>query len=285
MGKVSIVVRTKDRPLLLKRAIDSILSQTYTDWEIVLVNSGEDRDLIESIMHDFKSKSPNDIILLHINCNLHIDELINFGVSRSTGCFVTLLDDDDTWAPSFLEECISLLKGNEGVDGAVTQTTIIQETLEGNNIRFKNSYVFNNSLRRVRGWKIARCNLFTTNSFVYKREAYDKIGGYRKEIPLLGDWEFNMRFYLKYKIGVIPKPLANYHKRIDAMNSGKDFYANTSLTKHLIYDRIIRREYLKQGLTKGPFLFCLLVYLFGYINSFIKLTKSVIYRSDLFFKQ
>ncbi|MDQ0492733.1 glycosyltransferase family 2 protein [Paenibacillus brasilensis] len=278
MGKVSVVVRTKDRPLLLKRAIDSILSQTYTDWEIVLVNSGEDKDLIESIMHDFKSKSSNDIILLHINTNLHIDELINLGVSKSSGYYVTLLDDDDTWAPSFLEECILLLDENEGVDGAVTQTTIIEETLEGNKTRFIKSYVFNNRLRRIYGWKIARCNLFTTNSFVYKREAYDKIGGYRKDIPLLGDWEFNMRFYLKYKIGVIPKPLANYHKRIDVVNRGKGFYSNTSLTRHLIYDRIIRRKYLKQGLSKGPFLFCLLVYLFGYINSFIKLTKSVIYR-------
>lgn len=113
MGKVSIVVRTKDRPLLLKRAINSILSQTYADWEIVLVNSGEDKELIESIMHDFKSKSSNDIILLHINSNLHIDELINLGVSKSTGYYVTLLDDDDTWDPSFLDECISLLNENK----------------------------------------------------------------------------------------------------------------------------------------------------------------------------
>lgn len=278
MGKVSIVVRTKDRPLLLKRAINSILSQTYADWEIVLVNSGEDKELIESIMHDFKSKSSNDIILLHINSNLHIDELINLGVSKSTGYYVTLLDDDDTWDPSFLDECISLLDENKGVDGAVTQTTIIEETLEANKIRFLKRYVFNNRLRRIRGWEIARCNLFTTNSFVYKREAYDRIEGYRKDIPLLGDWEFNMRFFLKHKIVVIPKPLANYHKRIDAKISSGNFYANTSLTRHLRHDRIIRREYLKQGVTKGPFLFCLLVYLFGYINAIIKLTKSFIYR-------
>ncbi|MGZ0043235.1 glycosyltransferase [Paenibacillus ottowii] len=278
MNKVSIVVRTKDRPLLLKRAINSILSQTYADWEIVLVNSGEDKELIESIIHDFKSKSSNDIILFHINSNLHIDELINFGVSKSTGYYVTLLDDDDTWDASFLDECISLLDENKGIDGAVTQTNIIEETLEANKICFINSYVFNKRLQKISGWKIARCNLFTTNSFVYKREAYDRIGGYRKDIPLLGDWEFNMRFFLKHKIVVIPKPLANYHKRIDAGNDSGKFYANTSLTRHLRYDRIIRREYLKQGVTNGPFLFCLLVYLFGYINVMIKLTKSFIYR-------
>ncbi|MCP3794775.1 glycosyltransferase [Paenibacillus sp. CH40] len=278
MDKISVVVRTKDRPILLKRAIESIMSQTYSNWEIVLVNSGENIDSIESIMHYFKSKSSNDIILLHINSNLHIDELINLGVSKSTGYYVTLLDDDDTWAPFFLEECVSLLNENKELDGVVTQTTIIEETLENSEICFINSYDFNNRLRRIYGWKIARCNLFTTNSFVYKREAYDRIGGYRKDIPLLGDWEFNMRFYLEYKIGVIPKALANYHKRIDALNSGENYYTNTSLTRHLIYDRKIRREYLKQGLTEGPFLFCLSVYLFGYINSFIKLIKNVIYR-------
>ena len=90
-------------------------------------------------------------------------------------------------------------------------------------------------------------NSFPPISFLYKREIYDKVGGYNESLPVLGDWDFNIRFLRVADIGVIPELLARYHHR-DTITDANNAYGNTvnaGVSKHVKYDAILRNHYLR----------------------------------------
>jgi hypothetical protein len=110
---------------------------------------------------------------------------------------------------------------------------------------------------------------------MYKRELLDEIGLYREDLPVLGDWEFNLRFALRFKIHVIPESLAYYHKRIQTDN--KAIFSNTQFEDHLYYDRKLRKEYLMKGFRgEIPFYFGALIYSYLHINRLLRMIKKIL---------
>jgi hypothetical protein len=94
-------------------------------------------------------------------------------------------------------------------------------------------------------------NFFAPIAFVFEREACLEVGGFREDLPVLGDWEFNIRFLSKYEIGVIPEILARYHNRVDRR---ADAYASTvtaQVDKHAFYDNMLRNEWLRADIAQG----------------------------------
>ena len=84
----------------------------------------------------------------------------------------------------------------------------------------------------------------TPISFVFRREIFTEIGLYNEELPVLGDWEFNLRFIAKHDIFVIQKPLANYHHRLSTV---KKILGNSIIVdrnKHIQFETIIRNKLL-----------------------------------------
>lgn len=272
---IAVIIRTKDRPLLLSRALYSVNQQTYDRWEIVVVNNGGDISNLQKTINDFKMNtdcSPIKII------NLHSAEFMEVATNngiRSTECeYIAILDDDDTWHPFFLENCMEILEENDSVDGVVTQSTIVYEKIKDGCIEEERRINFNPNLTRVKKFSILRRNLYTTNSFVYKKENIKLIGSYREDLPVLGDWEFNVRFVLNRRIEVIAQPLSYYHKRID-IDLNSSTYANTNHIDHLRYDNIIRKEYYQKFQREGKLLEAIAILLFGYLNRYIGIFKKI----------
>ena len=79
---------------------------------------------------------------------------------------------------------------------------------------------------------------------LYRRAVHDRLGPYREDLPVMGDWEFGIRLVTAYDIGVIAKPLANYHRRIGA-GDAPAAYANTVTSLpglHAETDALLRNE-------------------------------------------
>ncbi|MDD9266624.1 glycosyltransferase [Paenibacillus sp. GCM10023248] len=274
MVTVSIIVRTLNRNLLLKRTIQSIRSQTYRDWEIIVVNNGGDKDELEETLQDDVVLMRDKLKIIHMNKSEYMEVATNVGIKNSIGEYITLLDDDDTWDPSFLEKCVAKLE-MPNIYGVATRTSLIYEVVQDRDVRFISLEKFNGNLKNVSLYKLARRNLFTTNSFMYKRSLLNEIGYYREDLPVLGDWEFNLRFRLNYPIYVIPEYLANYHKRLPQDKIGS--LNNTQIKLHLQYDKKLRYNYLSKGFRgEIPFCFGLLIFFYMYLNfSFRGLKKMI----------
>jgi hypothetical protein len=135
----------------------------------------------------------------------------------------------------------------------ITLSTTVQEKIEGANVTRLGSRPFNSHLKSVDLSHIAIRNQFTTISFLFSRDIYNEIGGFNEDMPVLGDWDFNLRFLMKADIGLIPEYLANHHIRVsDSESEGE--YGNTvvsGLSRHLEYESQYRHARYREDLARG----------------------------------
>ena len=99
---VSVVIPTFNHAPLLKRALDSVVAQTYSDWEAIVINNFSTDETID-VVNSFKD---DRIKLVNFKNNGIIAASRNQGIQLAQGKFVAFLDSDDNWYPKKLERCI-----------------------------------------------------------------------------------------------------------------------------------------------------------------------------------
>lgn len=249
--RVSIVTRTKDRPLLLARALDSVLSQSLADWQHIIVNDGGDPDPVDALVAMRRDAYAGRVTVLHNERSGGMEAASNKGVALATGEFLSIHDDDDRWDPEFLAACTEFLDAQPDLfQGVVTRSVrIIEEIRDGGVVELSRElFPASFSLARVNLAYLSTHNQFPPISFLYRRSVLDQIGHYREDLPVLGDWEFNLRFASRYEIGVLDRPLAYWHNR-DAASGGSSVLAGRET--HLKYDALIRHTLLRDDLGRG----------------------------------
>lgn len=239
--KVAIITRTKNRPLLFERAAKSVGLQTFEDYIWVVVNDGGDleavKDVIENSVVDRRK-----ILLVSHEKSIGMEAASNAGISASDSEYIVIHDDDDSWEPSFLAETVEEIQNNEFYSGVVTHSRYVSEEIIGGTVKTHDSRPYKNWFYNIDLQEMATGNFFPPIAFLYKRDIWEKIGGYNEQLPVLGDWFFNMEVLLRSDIKVLPKILANYHHR-DRGDSKNDIYSNSVIggrTKHLEYASVAR---------------------------------------------
>ncbi len=99
---VGIVTRTKNRPVLLKRAIESVLFQTYPTWTMVIVNDGGDPAPIDALVDHYAARADGRIRVIHNPRSLGMEGASAVGLAALESELLTVHDDDDSWSPEFL---------------------------------------------------------------------------------------------------------------------------------------------------------------------------------------
>lgn len=110
---ISVVIPLYNKEKSVRATLESVLAQTYTDYEIVIVNDGSTDNsvaVIESIIPSFHHSS----IRLFSKPNGGVSSARNFGVEKSRGEYVAFLDGDDLWEPTYLEEAAKLIQDFSG---------------------------------------------------------------------------------------------------------------------------------------------------------------------------
>jgi glycosyltransferase involved in cell wall biosynthesis len=244
--RVLVVMRTKNRPVLLRRALQSVFQQTYTNYILVIVNDGGRYELVANEL----AQVPFDLTRVQIVSNqrsVGMEAASNLGIRSALSDYVVVHDDDDSWHPRFLQNMISFLESSAGrkFGGAVSRCEQVIERVRGDVVTILSRESYKNHFRQVYLLEMARQNFFAPISFLYRRSLYDKIGGYDESLPVLGDWDFNLRFLLEADIGVVDEVLSYYHQRETASGS----YANSitgGIGKHIEYDAIVRNRMMRQ---------------------------------------
>jgi len=250
---VAIITRTKNRNLLLDRAIGSVLSQTYADWLHVIVNDGGDKTALESLLDRYQEAYRGRLLVLHNPRSLGMEAASNRGIAASDSTYLVIHDDDDSWRPQFLEKAVAYLAARPApsIRGVIAHTDRIIEEITGEQVLVRKEEAFNHYLRSVTLYRCAAENSFPPISFLFERAVLAEIGPYREDLPVLGDWDFNLRFLSRYDVGLIPEPLARYHHRVQG---GPSHYSNSVVggdDKHKFYDCLLRNEYLRRDMDSG----------------------------------
>lgn len=194
--ETTIIIPTSNRPRLLKRAIESVLNQTYQNFEIVIVDDSPSADSV-SVSNGF-----NDRRIKHIHNTAFragFIEAKNQGVRESNpnSSFVAFLDDDDEYLSEFLEKTIAFLKKNS--ETAAVTTNALLKTQSGEDIGVyprDDSHFYKIAIGN--GW-VVRKNVFYENDIWFDKNI------------LFEDLDFGARLGAIHKIHCLPDVLRIYY--------------------------------------------------------------------------
>ncbi len=194
--KVSVVVTTLQRPLLLKRAVRSVLEQTYEALEVLVVEDGSDSGIEEWV-----ESLPNAKYLRHRE-NMGLPAARNTGLSLAEGKYVAFLDDDDEWLPEKIKEQVALAESKPEADVVYCGNKIVNE--KGKLIK--------EGRPRIKGdirSEIVRKGLSTVpSSCLFVKESLQRIGGFDQDLKSHIDYDIWMKMAKNsYKADFVPKPL------------------------------------------------------------------------------
>ncbi len=251
--KVAVITRTKNRPLMLARAVNSVKGQKMDGVLWVVVNDGGRKSAVDQIVSDFNVTAPTKAIVIHNEISEGMEAASNIGIRASDSEFIAMHDDDDSWHPDFLSSCVSFLTTNKPYQGVVTHSVRIQEKIKDTKIFPVDERPFNPELKTVDLAHIAIRNQFPNIAFVFSRHAYNDLGGFDESLNVLGDWDFNLRFLSKFDIGLISKQLAFLHVRND-LQEPENAYSNTvvaGVKKHLDVESLYRHARYREDIKNG----------------------------------
>lgn len=244
--RVAIITRTKDRPRLLRRALDSVLAQSFTDWQLVVVNDGGTSSEVDDVLAGCADRLDGRVRVLHNAVSRGMEAASNQGIGGSTSEYVVIHDDDDEWAPDFLAETVGYLDTHPAEGGVAVQTEIVYERLTPEGREVVERVPLEPNMQTISLVDLLHFNRFVPISFLFRRSAYEALGGFDEALPVVGDWEFHLRFAVQYPIGYLKgRPLAFWNQRREATGSEANSMI-AGLADHHAYSMQIRDEHLRQ---------------------------------------
>lgn len=246
---VAIITRTFERPVLLDRAIRSVLNQQFEDWVHVIVNDGGCPGPVDLLVNHWQEAYRGRCRVVHLKPGRGMQEASNAGIAACDSEFLCVHDDDDSWNPRFLQAAVSYLRepGRSAEEqGVVTQTIQVMEEfhLDGHIVELqRHDYC---PLEEISLSRIAEGNLFPPIAFLYRRAMHDKVGLFNQSFGPLGDFDFNLRFLAHADIGLINQRLAHYHWR--ARDKGQS--VTSGVDTHRAMLARMKDYYLRQRTTE-----------------------------------
>jgi glycosyltransferase involved in cell wall biosynthesis len=205
---VSIIVRTKDRPQLLIKALKSIAAQTYRPIEVVLVNDGGcnlDVERLTGILGDISLK------YIKIEENRGRPHAGNIGIKNTGGEYIGFLDDDDEIYPEHIYTLVSFLKSQHYYKIAYTGTEMIFKDIsneKAGEIEVKKE-LFSKEFSYD---ELIFGNYIPFNSILLPREIMNSTNCFDEKLDLYEDWDFLLRIGQKYPFCHIDKLTAKYNQ-------------------------------------------------------------------------
>lgn len=243
---VSIVVRTKDRPHFLTRALRDIAAQTFEQWEAVVVNDGGHPTTVEDLIGALPQNARVRVRAVHHETPRGRWTSANAGVLATTAPLLVLHDDDDTWHPEFLQRAVDYLRAHPGRDGVVSRTEIVWERRVGSHFETERRELFQPHLHDLLLTDALLFNRYVPIGFVYRRSLHEELGLYDDSLPVVGDWAFNLRVLRRGPLEYLGDiPYAFWHQRTGGTGVDGNSVIEAS-ADHDRYDALIRDAALRQ---------------------------------------
>ncbi len=258
---VAVLVRTKDRPRFLRRALANIAEQTFTDYTVCVINDGGDESATRAILqasplaHLLEGDAPRLKLLTTGGGNM--EAASNAGLAATDSEFVAIHDDDDLWAPEFLERTVGALRASEAL---ICSTRVVEryerETPEGE-FEVYEERIFHDGLPGFGLQFLYRTNRTVPIGILYRRRLHELVGFYDESLPVVGDWEFNLRAAAVTEVLLVDEPLAYWSLRPEA--DGAEANSVQRQAEHARFDASVRaraiRDDLQSGGRPGPYLY------------------------------
>lgn len=219
--KVSVVIPAYNHEKYITETINSVLSQTFSDFELIIVNDGS-TDCTEELILSYDDSR---ITYLHQN-NQGAHAAINRGIEASSGDYVAILNSDDVYSKDRLQKCFDFLENNQEFSTVITKVSGINDdslpvsSKDSAHIKAWMNW-YNETLTLFSGDKFmpnvfSKNVLVTTSNYFFRKCSFEKTGGFRA-LRYAHDWDMLIKLSTQSKIHLLDDTLLQY--RIHSANT------------------------------------------------------------------
>ena len=232
--QVSVIITTYNRAVMVTEAVESVLAQEMTDFELIVVDDGS-TDETEERLSIFGSR-----LKYYQQENAGVSAARNRGLEFSTAPLVAFLDSDDLWLPAKLQVQHNYMMEHPEVH--ICQTEEIwwrngQRVNPKKHHRKPSGEIFRRSLNLC---------LVSPSAVMMRRELFERVGYFDEELPAAEDYDLWLRVSVEYPVPLLPHPLVikrGGHLDQLSARSGIDRYRIKALEKLLKSGRLSTEQY------------------------------------------
>jgi glycosyltransferase involved in cell wall biosynthesis len=208
MPKVTVVIPAYNAMTFLPETLDSVLQQTFTDFEVSIVNDGSTDRIVAWFM-----TVKDDRVRLISQANQGLSAARNTGIDEARGEYIAFLDADDLWAPTKLEQQVRCLDRDPAVGLVYTWTRLVDETGKPTGVKY-DSEVEGNVWQQILVGDIVGSG----SSAMVRRDCFDRVGGFDPNLPAAEDFDLWTRIAAQYPVAVVKEFLLDYRQHSSNMS-------------------------------------------------------------------
>ena len=194
MPKVSVIIPAYNRASLLKEAVESVLQQSFSDFELIVVDDGS-TDATRELIKDYPA------VRYIYQPNKGVSSARNQGIKQAVGDLIAFLDSDDLWIDNKLERQVTFFNDNPAVSICQSEEIWLRDGRRHNPKKKHKKYS---------GYILKECLplcIVSPTAVMLRREVFQKIGLFDESFPVCEDYDFWLRAARVYPIELIKEPL------------------------------------------------------------------------------
>ncbi|MGA2668939.1 MAG: glycosyltransferase [Ignavibacteria bacterium] len=205
MPKISVIIPTYNRASLISESIDSVLYQTYKDFDLIIVDDGSTDNTKEII-----SRYDDPRVKYEYRENRGVSAARNYGAEMTSADYIIFLDSDDILLENSLEKFVNCLDFNKEVGFGYGQANIMK--VGGEVYRVRKSHFFTDSqiidpVKQIR--ELIFHKPYTVSTCAMRLSCFNAIGGFNEDMWFAEDWQFFVRLAKRYSAFYIAEPVTN----------------------------------------------------------------------------
>jgi glycosyltransferase involved in cell wall biosynthesis len=225
MPKVSVIIPTFNRLKYLPRALDSVLGQSYDDYELIVVDDGSTDQTGHAIQQDYPS------VNLIVQANRGVSAARNAGIRRACGEWIALLDSDDEWLPGKLNSQMKALESHPEYRLCHTEEIWIRD-----GVRVNPSKKYTKAGGQIYKRCLPLC-IISPSSVVLHRELLHEVGGFDESLEVCEDYDLWLRVTAREPVLFLNQPLVKkyggHDDQLSTMHWGMDRFRVRALQRVL----------------------------------------------------
>jgi glycosyltransferase involved in cell wall biosynthesis len=232
---ISIIIPTFNRGWILTEAIDSVLSQDFSDYELIVVDDGS-TDNTSNIIDKYKES-----LIVIRQKNSGVSAARNRGITAASGRYIAFLDSDDFWLPNKLTSQVNFF--NTHPDALICQT---EEVWIRNGMRVNPKKKHKKPSGMIFEASLALC-LVSPSAVMIQRRLFNKVGMFDENLPACEDYDLWLRISLRYPVYLIDIPLIvkrGGHTDQLSRAPGLDKFRIQALIKILETTQLSKKQYV-----------------------------------------
>ena len=228
MPKITVIIPTYNRGYIIRHSINSVLNQTYKNFELIIVDDGSTDDTKEVV----SSIKDDRLIFIQHSKNKGANASRNTGIRNAKGKYIAFQDSDDIWVTNKLELQVKIMADSPYEIGVVYSGLYLIK--DGTKI-----YVPYHRITKINGYlypQLLKENFVGTQTMLIRKSCISKSHLFDEQLSRLQDWDFVIRLSKNYKFVCINEPLVTVYRNFDSISNDK-------LALILSLEKIIEKYY------------------------------------------